>query len=202
MSTTASVSAGDEGASSRFQILALDGGGAKALFTAYLLARLEEDLGVSIRDSFDLIAGTSAGGIVARVWVRELGGDAQARRVLTLGTPNHGTQVAGAANELVPAGCPTACEQLAPDSELLRGLNAGDETPEGPTFVAVWTTLDELVTPPESAQLDGALNITVQSVCPRSLVRHGELPEEPAVAAIVVATLGAAAPSVPQACPT
>lgn len=49
----------------RFQILALDGGGAKALFTAYVLARLEEDLEVSISDSFDLIAGTSAGGIVA-----------------------------------------------------------------------------------------------------------------------------------------
>ena len=40
----------------RFQILALDGGGAKALFTAHVLARLEEDLGVSITDSFDLIA--------------------------------------------------------------------------------------------------------------------------------------------------
>lgn len=49
----------------RFQILALDGGGVKALFTAYVLARLEQDLGVSISDSFDLIAGTSAGGIVA-----------------------------------------------------------------------------------------------------------------------------------------
>jgi len=49
----------------RFQILALDGGGAKALFTAHVLARLEQDLDVSIRDSFDLIAGTSAGGIVA-----------------------------------------------------------------------------------------------------------------------------------------
>jgi patatin-like phospholipase/acyl hydrolase len=49
----------------RFQILALDGGGAKALFTAHVLARLEQDLGVTIRDSFDLIAGTSAGGIVA-----------------------------------------------------------------------------------------------------------------------------------------
>lgn len=48
-----------------FQILALDGGGAKALFTAHVLARLEEDLGISIQDSFDLIAGTSAGGIVA-----------------------------------------------------------------------------------------------------------------------------------------
>lgn len=49
----------------RFQILALDGGGVKALFTAHVLARLEDDLGVSIRDSFDLIAGTSAGGIIA-----------------------------------------------------------------------------------------------------------------------------------------
>lgn len=49
----------------RFQILALDGGGAKALFTAHVLARLEHDLDVSIIDSFDLIAGTSAGGIVA-----------------------------------------------------------------------------------------------------------------------------------------
>lgn len=51
--------------SDRFQVLALDGGGAKALFTAHVLARLEQDLGVSVRDSFDLIAGTSAGGIVA-----------------------------------------------------------------------------------------------------------------------------------------
>lgn len=49
----------------RFQILALDGGGAKALFTAHVLACLEEDLGVSINDTFDLIAGTSAGGIIA-----------------------------------------------------------------------------------------------------------------------------------------
>lgn len=51
--------------SGRFQILALDGGGAKALFTARVLAHLEQDLGISIADSFDMIAGTSAGGIVA-----------------------------------------------------------------------------------------------------------------------------------------
>lgn len=52
-------------AGSPFHILALDGGGAKALFSAHVLARLEEDLGVRIVDSFDLIAGTSAGGIIA-----------------------------------------------------------------------------------------------------------------------------------------
>ncbi|OSC20876.1 patatin [Mycobacterium vulneris] len=49
----------------RFQVLALDGGGAKALFTAHVLARLEADLGICVGDSFDLIAGTSAGGIIA-----------------------------------------------------------------------------------------------------------------------------------------
>ncbi|MDV3136375.1 CBASS cGAMP-activated phospholipase [Mycobacterium sp. 29Ha] len=49
----------------RFQVLALDGGGAKALFTAHVLARLEADLGVCIADAFDLIAGTSAGGVIA-----------------------------------------------------------------------------------------------------------------------------------------
>ena len=54
-----------ETATEPFQILALDGGGAKALFTAHVLTRLEQDLGVSISESFDLIAGTSAGGIVA-----------------------------------------------------------------------------------------------------------------------------------------
>jgi predicted acylesterase/phospholipase RssA len=66
--TSADPAAGRSAATDRpgrFQILALDGGGVKALFTAHVLARLEEDLGVSVTDSFDLIAGTSAGGIVA-----------------------------------------------------------------------------------------------------------------------------------------
>lgn len=49
----------------RFQVLALDGGGAKGLFSAHVLAHLECDLGVSIRDTFDLITGTSTGGIIA-----------------------------------------------------------------------------------------------------------------------------------------
>lgn len=51
--------------SGNLQVLALDGGGAKALFTAHVLAQLEEDLDVVVADSFDLIAGTSAGGIIA-----------------------------------------------------------------------------------------------------------------------------------------
>ena len=48
-----------------FQILSLDGGGLKGIFSAALLAHLEEDLNIDITDHFDLITGTSTGGIIA-----------------------------------------------------------------------------------------------------------------------------------------
>ncbi len=50
---------------SKFHILALDGGGIKGIFSAAILAHIEEDLNISIIDHFDLIAGTSTGGIIA-----------------------------------------------------------------------------------------------------------------------------------------
>ena len=49
----------------RFQILSLDGGGIRGLYSAAVLAALEADTGVSITESFDLVAGTSTGGIIA-----------------------------------------------------------------------------------------------------------------------------------------
>ena len=51
--------------SNRFQILSLDGGGIKGLFSAAILAHIESDLNIKITDHFDLIAGTSTGGIIA-----------------------------------------------------------------------------------------------------------------------------------------
>lgn len=53
------------GPTPRFQILALDGGGIKGLFAAATLAAIEEDCGTAVADHFDLIAGTSTGGIIA-----------------------------------------------------------------------------------------------------------------------------------------
>ncbi len=49
----------------RFQVLSLDGGGLKGVFTAAVLAKLEEDFGTRIIDHFDLLAGTSTGGLIA-----------------------------------------------------------------------------------------------------------------------------------------
>ena len=48
-----------------FRILALDGGGARGIYGAQILARLETSLDAHIRDYFDLIAGTSTGSILA-----------------------------------------------------------------------------------------------------------------------------------------
>lgn len=47
------------------KILSLDGGGIKGVFIASLLAEIEEKRNLKICDYFDLIAGTSTGGIIA-----------------------------------------------------------------------------------------------------------------------------------------
>jgi patatin-like phospholipase/acyl hydrolase len=48
-----------------YRVLALDGGGIKGVFTASVLADFEETLGESLVEYFDLISGTSTGGIIA-----------------------------------------------------------------------------------------------------------------------------------------
>lgn len=53
------------GGTGRFQVLALDGGGSRGIFTAALLAGVEEDIGRPVLDHFDLVVGTSTGGLIA-----------------------------------------------------------------------------------------------------------------------------------------
>lgn len=50
---------------SRFRILSLDGGGIRGAFAASFLAELERQLGTRVGQHFDLVAGTSTGGIIA-----------------------------------------------------------------------------------------------------------------------------------------
>ncbi len=51
--------------SGAFRVLSLDGGGIKGVFTAAVLATVEEMTGKPFVEHFDLIAGTSTGGIIA-----------------------------------------------------------------------------------------------------------------------------------------
>ena len=136
--------------------------------------------------SVDLV-GYSAGGVIARLYVRDEGGATVVRRVLTIGSPQHGTDVAQLAKDAVGS-CPTACEQLATDSEMVRQLNAGDETPDGPRWVTVRSTSDRIVVPTDTAELDGAVNLEVQELCPGAATSHGDLPGDPVTLRALAAT--------------
>ena len=62
MGTQASHGGGPQGA---VRILAIDGGGIRGIIPAIVLADLERRAGRPTRELFDLVAGTSTGGILA-----------------------------------------------------------------------------------------------------------------------------------------
>ncbi len=132
------------------------------------------------------VVGYSAGGVTVRLWADELTGADVARRIVTLGSPHHGTGVAALAATFAPASCPAACRQLIEGSEVLDGL---EETPDGPRWTSIWTAQDQVVTPPDSARLDGAVNVELQQVCGDAQVTHGQLPTDPLVVGLVVRAL-------------
>ena len=117
------------------------------------------------------VVGYSAGGVVTRIWAGELGGAAVARRIVLLGSPNHGTALAGLGVALGSSLCSLACQQLAPDSALLKRLDADRDAPAGPQWVSIWTTADQ--------------------------VEHGQLPTDPAVQGLVLRALAATPWTVP-----
>jgi len=170
------------------QVLRLvgDGTGDLSVQVDVLDAAVEEALAQGA-PSVDVV-GYSAGGVVVGLWVARNDGAERARRVVTLGAPLGGTTVAGLAATFSPQDCPTACRQLAPNSPVVAELaraEVGDDLP----WLSVWTIDDELVTPPETARLAGAVNVAVQDVCAGARVPHAALPTNPAVTGLVLNAL-------------
>jgi triacylglycerol esterase/lipase EstA (alpha/beta hydrolase family) len=189
-----------EAAGRTAQVLTLPGDG-----TGDLIAQantLDQAVRDAVRDgsaSVDVI-GYSAGGVVTRLWVDRFDGAEVARRIITLGSPLHGAQIAGLGAALAPDACPEACRELAPGSSLLQELDE-DALPAGLPWLSIWTQNDETVQPPDSARLDGAVNVPIQSICPSAQVSHGELPTNPQVTALVLDALGTDPLTAPTGCP-
>jgi triacylglycerol esterase/lipase EstA (alpha/beta hydrolase family) len=137
--------------------------------------------------SVDLV-GYSAGGVVVRLWVKRSSDARATRRVVTLGAPLHGTNLAAVGSAVLPGACPAACQQLAPGSSLLAELDAAP-LPPGLPWLSVWTNDDETVRPPDSARLSGAVNVAVQDICPDATVQHGQLPTDPLVTGLILRAL-------------
>jgi pimeloyl-ACP methyl ester carboxylesterase len=134
------------------------------------------------------VVGYSAGGVVARLWTVEGDGAGRVRRIVMLGSPLHGTDVARLGT-LVSGTCPLACQQLASDSPVLSRLD-GEPLPAGVLGLSLWTTSDEVVQPPGSSVEDDVPSPSVQSICASSTVSHGGLPSDRVVQSIVLEALG------------
>jgi pimeloyl-ACP methyl ester carboxylesterase len=90
----------------------------------------------------DLIA-HSMGGLVARFYLQQLGGERRVDRLITLGTPHHGTHAAS----FLPL---PLVRQLLPDAPFIRHLNALPP-PERTRVTSIVAGRDLLVQPVESA---------------------------------------------------
>jgi triacylglycerol lipase len=120
------------------------------------------------------VVGHSMGGLVARYYVQRLGGDARVHTLATLGTPHAGTRAA----HLMPG---RAVAQLRPGSPVLAEL--AEPAPGCRTrFVCVWSDLDQMVVPKDSARLDHpdlrARNVFVRGVGHLSLPVDGRVVHE------------------------
>ena len=56
--------------------------------------------------------------------------------------------------------------------------------------MSVWTANDRTVDPPDSARLDGAVNVVAQGVCPGVAISHSGLPTDPLVVGLVLDGIG------------
>jgi pimeloyl-ACP methyl ester carboxylesterase len=137
--------------------------------------------------SVDLV-GYSAGGVASWLYL-QTGTTAPAiRRLVTLGSPLQGADIAAAGGALVPGACPRACQELAPGSSLLARLEAG--TRPAIPWLSLCTDQDDVVTPAQSAALPGVRSIRLQSVCDGILINHGQIPTAGLAIGLVLRALG------------
>jgi triacylglycerol lipase len=92
------------------------------------------------------IVGHSLGGLIARYYVQRLGGDERVHTLVCLGTPHNGTYAA----RLVPK---RIAGQLRPDSDVIAEL-AQPARNCRTRFISVWSDLDQLIVPKQSARID------------------------------------------------
>jgi triacylglycerol esterase/lipase EstA (alpha/beta hydrolase family) len=125
------------------------------------------------------IVAHSMGGLVARAWMREHGTSALAR-LITLGTPHHGTALAR-------FGLGQNAAQMRTGSAWLQRLAAGESGEARALVTSLYTHHDNIVSPRESGSLPGARNLEFGGV------GHVALGSNPRVLAAVMKELGALA---------
>lgn len=140
-----------------------------------------------------IIVAHSMGGLAARAYLRDHG-RARIAKIITLGTPHHGTGLArfgiglNTRQMLWSVG-----EQEGLSSTWLRELAAREDKFAYPLIVSLYSHHDNIIAPQTSSRLDGARNIEFHGI------GHVALASHPAIQAQLIREIRAA--SVPAATP-
>lgn len=101
-----------------------------------------------------VLVGHSMGGLAARAHLRRHG-KARVARLVTLGTPHHGTQLAR-------IGLGHNAREMVPGSPWIRELNAAGPPPV--QTLSVWSARDNYIAPQDSSRLAGAREVVLPTL--------------------------------------
>lgn len=135
-----------------------------------------------------MIVAHSMGGLAVRAYLRNHGSNRIAK-VVTLGTPHHGTGLAqfGIGTNTIQMRW-TVGEQEGLSSPWLRALAADEDQAAYRLFVSIYSHHDNIVSPQTSSHLAGAKNIALHGIGHVALAFH------PAVQALVVDEISKTSP--------
>ncbi|MEK6860672.1 MAG: alpha/beta hydrolase [Nanoarchaeota archaeon] len=122
------------------------------------------------RNKVNIVA-HSMGGLVARDYIKNYGGDSSVNKLIMVGTPNHG--IYGQVDDFCAVlGANTECAQMKADNQFISNLNSGTETygnVEYYTIAGSGCILSGIdgdgISRVESVQLSGATNVKVSGRC-------------------------------------
>ena len=117
-------------------------------YVAPLARKVDEVVGPGQRA---ILVGHSMGGLVCRAYARRFGG-ARIARIVTLGTPHHGSALA-------PMGPGADALDMWPTGEWLRGLAASEQGGLPVPITSIYSCHDNFVAPQDSSVLAGAKNV-------------------------------------------
>jgi triacylglycerol esterase/lipase EstA (alpha/beta hydrolase family) len=116
-----------------------------------LVERAVEALRAGARAGQVAIVAHSMGGLVARAWMRTHG-RARVARLITLGTPHHGTALAR-------FGLGANAAQMRHGAQWLRLLSESEDAATRALVTSIYTHHDNIVSPQTSSELPGARNV-------------------------------------------
>ncbi len=109
-----------------------------------------DELAEKTREKQVYVIGHSMGGLVSRYYGNSPRGVGRVKKLITIASPHKGTRLA-------VLGIGKNAREMVPGSVFLNELNS---KPIPPVY-AIWSTLDNMIIPPENAYMDGMSNAPV-----------------------------------------